>query len=134
MRRILYLFKDLEVNNPTLYREMLRQCYDHTSFAAGLGRIRQIPQRYQAQATQFGQLLDSGYNLYEIHDLQQTSDRDEVDFRHFAINTTPEKLLLSLAIHNLVFGLSATADIPRCVRSFSEEWLRQQEGFTFYSG
>lgn len=131
MRRILYLFKDLELNQPILYREMLRHCYDNTRFAAGLGRIRQVPQRYQAQTTQFGHLLDSGYNLYEIHDLQQTSDRDEVAFRHFAINTTPEKLLLSLATHNLVFGLSATADIPRCVRSFSEEWLRQQEGFNF---
>lgn len=131
MRRILYLFKDLELNRPVLYREMLRHCYDNTRFAAGLSHIRQVPQRYQAQATQFGHLLDSGYNLYEIQDLQQTSDRDEVAFRHFAINTTPEKLLLSLATHNLVFGLSATADIPRCIRSFSEEWLRQQEGFAF---
>lgn len=129
MRHILLLFKDLELSDPTVYREMLRHCFDHTIFARSLGRIRQAPQRHQAQSTQFGQLLDSGYNLYEIHDLQQTSDRDEVDFRHFAINTTPEKLLLQLATHNLVFGLSATADIPRCVRSFSEEWLREQEGF-----
>ncbi len=131
MRRILYLFKDLELRKPILYREMLNQCYAHTIFATGMGLIRQVPPRYPTQSTQFGRLLDNGYNLYEIHDLQQTSDRDEVSFRHFAINTTPEKLLLSLATHNLVFGLSATADIPRCVRSFSEEWLRQQEGFTF---
>jgi hypothetical protein len=129
MRRILILFKDLEISDPIVYREMLRHCFDYTIFARSLGRIRQVPQRHQAQSTQFGQLLDSGYNLYEIHDLQQTSDRDEVDFRHFAINTTPEKLLLQLTTHNLVFGLSATADIPRCVRSFSEEWLREQEGF-----
>lgn len=92
MRRILLLFKDLEISDPTVYREMLRHCFDHTIFARSLGRIRQAPQHHQAQSTRFGQLLDSGYNLYEIHDLQQTSDRDEVDFRHFAINTTPDSL------------------------------------------
>src|SRR5262249_19165963 len=60
------------------------------------------------------------------------SDKDEVGFRHYAIYTTPEKILATLATHNLVFGLSATADIPRCVRSFSDEWLRKQEGVVYH--
>lgn len=130
--QILFLFKELEAENPIIHREMLRHCYETTTFKDQLGRIRQLPHGKQKQATRFDNLLDSGFGLYEIQDLQQETDKEEVEFRHYAIYTTPEKILLSLVRHNLVFGLSATADIPRIVRSFSEDWLRRQAGFTFF--
>lgn len=130
--QILFLFKELEAENPIIYREMLRHCFETTMFKDQLGRIRQLPHGKRKQATRFDNLLDSGFGLYEIQDLQQETDKDEVEFRHYSIYTTPEKILLSLVRHNLVFGLSATADIPRCVRSFSEDWLRKQTGFKFY--
>jgi hypothetical protein len=129
---ILFLFKDVEVENPIVYREMLRHCFDGTVFINQIKRIRHLPRRSHSQSTQFDHLLDSGFSLYEIQDLQQETDKDEVVFRHYAIHTTPEKILLNLACHNLVFGLSATADLPRCVRNFSDEWLYKQDKLIFH--
>ncbi|MCL4299577.1 MAG: hypothetical protein KJ077_27825 [Anaerolineae bacterium] len=129
--QILFLFKELEAN-PILYTEILRHCFENTTFKVQIGRIRQLPNRKRKQATRFDNLLDSGYGLYEILDLQQETDKDEVEFRHYALYTTPERVLLSVASNNLIFGLSATADIPRLVRSFSEEWLQRQEGFILH--
>jgi len=123
--RILYLFRDLDPH-AIIRAEMMRHCFETTIFRADIERIHQLPPKTQQQPTQFQKLLDSGYGLYEIQDLQQESDRDEVKLRHYSIHTTPERILRSLATHNLVFGLSATADLPRCVRNFSADWLHSQ--------
>lgn len=123
--RILYLFRELDPH-AIIRTEMMRHCFETTVFRTDIDRIHQLPSREQQQPTQFQKLLDSGYGLYEIQDLQQESDRDEVKLRHYSIHTTPERILRSLATHNLVFGLSATADLPRCVRNFSADWLHNQ--------
>ena len=130
--RIIYLFKQLEANNPEVYREILNHCFKATIFKRLIPQISQLPQNRQAKLTRFDNLLNTGFGLYEIQDLQQTTDTSEVSFRHYSIYTTPEKILHTLAAHNLVFGLSATADIPRCVRNFDIDWLRRQGDVTFF--
>ena len=125
---ILMLFKDLEKKNEDiLYREILRHCYQDTVFPEQMALISQFARSSQGwQDTELDELLDTGYSLYDIIDLQQRTDREEVDVRHYGIYLTPEMILRSLAQHNLVFALSATADIERHLHHFNLRWLRQQ--------
>ncbi|MBM7845935.1 hypothetical protein [Herpetosiphon giganteus] len=129
---ILRVLKDLESADPALYRELVQQCFDTTVFKRQLEQIRQPPHLPLVQRTRFNTLLDRGYGVYEVHRLKHTSDPDVVDLAYYGIYTTPEKLLLNLATHNLVFGLSATADIPRYLRGFNDTWLQQQEGLHYH--
>lgn len=124
--KILYLFKEIEVVDSTMFEEMLEHCFPQSHLAEQVRSIPQLPSTYRDQVTRFDNLLDSGFGLYEIEDLQQVTDKEEVKFRHYAIHTTPEKVLLGLAQKNLVFGLSATADLPRFIKHFNEHWLRKQ--------
>jgi hypothetical protein len=124
--KILYLFKEIEAVDATIFEEMLDHCFPQSYLADQVRRIAQLPGIYRDHVTRFDNLLDSGFGLYEIEDLQQVTDKDEVKFRHYAIHTTPEKLLLTLSQKNLVFGLSATADLPRFIKHFNEHWLRKQ--------
>jgi hypothetical protein len=130
--RIVYLFKQLESESPVVYEEMRRHCFERTDFFWLVPLITQLPRPPRRQYTRFDNLLDSGYGLYEIHDLQQETDAQEVTFRHYSIYTTPEKILHNLTANNLVFGLSATADIPRHVRNFSIDWLKKQTDVVYY--
>ncbi len=124
--KILYLFKEIEAVDSTIFEEMLDHCFPQSYLADQVRRIAQLPGFYRDQVTRFDNLLESGYGLYEIEDLQQVTDKEEVKFRHYAIHTTPEKILFALAQKNLVFGLSATADLPRFLKHFNEHWLRKQ--------
>lgn len=124
--KILYLFKEIEAVDSTIFEEMLDHCFPQSYLADQVRRIAQLPGAYRDQVTRFDNLLESGFGLYEIEDLQQVTDKEEVKFRHYAIYTTPEKVLLALAQKNLVFGLSATADLPRFIKHFNEHWLRKQ--------
>lgn len=128
--KILYLFKEIEVVDSTIFEEMLGHCFPQSYLADQVRRIAQLPGIYRDQVTRFDNLLESGFGLYEIEDLQQVTDKEEVKFRHYAIHTTPEKVLLALAQKNLVFGLSATADLPRFIKHFNEHWLRKQLNLT----
>jgi hypothetical protein len=129
--QIMFLFKELETQAPTVYQELLRQCYQDTDYYRLVERITQLPRYQNPQQTRFDHLLEEGYGLYEITELNQTTDPDEVEFNYLTISTTPERILVGLAKNNLVFGLSATADIPRLVRNFNEDWLRKQEGLNY---
>ena len=131
--RILFLFKQLELENPIIFREMLRHCFEATIFKKDIQRVSQLPQVRQNLRTRFDNLLNAGFGLYEIRDLQQETDVLEVTFRHFSVYTTPEKILHSLSANNLVFGLSATADIPRHVRNFNIDWLNRQPDINPFS-
>lgn len=128
---ILFLFKELESTFPTIYQEILRQCYQDTDYYRLIGRITQLPRQHHEQQTRFDNLIEEGFGLYEIRELGQETDPDEVEFRFLSIYTTPERILSGLARHNLVFGLSATADIPRLVRNFNLDWLRKQKGVNY---
>lgn len=125
--RILMLFKELEEEEEIIYREVLRHCFEGTNFLQQVPQITHFSQIDQLrQQTQLGTLLETGYDIYDIKELQQLTDPEEVDIQYYSVNVTPEKILCSLAQHNLVFGLSATADIPRLVHHFHLDWLKQQ--------
>ncbi|GCE20914.1 hypothetical protein [Dictyobacter kobayashii] len=126
---ILLLFKELERgDDEVIYHELVRHCFQDTIFPEELALISQFsyPRRRMSEQSSLDALLESGYSLYDIHDLQQKTDEEEVEVRHYGMLTTPETLLENLALHNLVFGLSATADIQRHVHHFNINWLRQK--------
>jgi len=124
--RILALFKDLERADEVRYWELLRQCFRNTVFLEQVGDIAQFPRRPEPQRTARGGLLESGYQLFDIDDLQQRTDQEEVRVRFYQLSQTPENLLRILAQRFLVFGLSATADITRSVHHFDLAWLEEQ--------
>lgn len=124
--RILALFKGLERDDEVLYWEVLRQCFRNTDFFDQVSMVAQFPHRPQPQTGPRGTLLDGGYSLFDIDDLQQRTDSEEVAVRFYQMLQTPENLLRKLADRRLVFGLSATADLPRCVHHFDLTWLGGQ--------
>jgi len=129
--QILFLFKDLERgDDEIIYRELLRHCFQDTIYPEELALISQFSRpQIQGHPTKLNALLETGYSLYDIHDLQQRTDREEVEVRHYGMSLTPEMILGGLACHNLVFGLSATADIRRHVHHFNLDWLEQQVNY-----
>lgn len=109
------------------YREIVRQCYRDTIYIGELEKITQYAHHHsQEDGTDLGALIERGYSYYDIYHLQQITDNKEVEVEHYGIHTTPEAVLRSIAQNNLVFGLSATADIPRYIHHFHLKWLRQQ--------
>ncbi len=124
--RIIALFKEIERDEEVRYWEIMRQCFDNTDFFDQVATIPQLPRQQQAQTTQRGSLLSGGYNLFDISDLQQRTDNEEVEVYYYQMLQTPENLLHSLAEKFLIFGLSATADIPRCVHHFDLDWFEKQ--------
>jgi len=125
-QQILRLFKDIEKEDAVIHREMMRQCFRGTDFPQEMARLSSYARIDDAAFTTRESLLEGGYSLYDIKDLQQITDREEVEVHHYGMSLTPEAVLYTLAQHNLVFGLSATADIPRQVHNFDLDWLRQK--------
>ncbi len=123
---IFQLFKAIEKEDPIIYRELMRTCFYGTVYPEQIRLISHSSRVEQPLYTERGTLLENGYSLYEIKHLQQVSDVDEVEVRHYGMHLTPEKILHALARSNFVFGLSATADIPRHVHNFDINWLKQQ--------
>lgn len=124
--RILTLFKELQRDRETYYWEMLRHCFRNTDFAEQVGVIAQFPHQTHDVGGPRGELLDSGYSLFDIDELQQLTDSEEVAVTYYQMLQTPENLLRALARKHLVFGLSATADLRRCVHHFDLDWLEDQ--------
>lgn len=126
-KTIIRLFKDLELDHPDIYSEIARHCFDNTSHELAIQQVKQVGRRTTIQRTNYGEILANGFGLYEIEkDVSPYTDPSEIAFNYYSINTTPEKILLQLCKNNLVFGLSATADINRVLRNFDLEWLKKQ--------
>nr|BBH91724.1 hypothetical protein KTC_64750 [Thermosporothrix sp. COM3] len=125
---IIRFFRDLRNSNDELvYQEIMRHCFQDTIYPDELERITQyIVPHQQEDGTDLGALLERGYSLYDIYDPQQITDEEEVEVHHYGMHVTPEVILRSLVQDNLVFGLSATADIPRFVHHFHLGWMHQQ--------
>lgn len=130
--QILKLFKDLEVSNRTVYDELRRQCFEHTVFYDEVQRVHQLPRPRTGQVTGFDSLLEAGYGFYELKKLQQETDPSVVEWAYFSLYSTPDAILATLAEHNLVFGLSATAKLPRYLGGFNLDWLGMQEGVVLH--
>lgn len=124
--RIIGLFKELERDDEVRYWEMMRQCFRNTDFFDQVATIPLLPSRQETQTTPLGDLLSGGFNLFDISDLQQRTDNEEVEVRFYQMLQTPENLLRSLAQNYLIFGLSATAELRRCVHHFDLNWFENQ--------
>lgn len=124
--RIIALFKELERDDEIRYWEMMRQCFRNTDFFDQIITIPRLPRKSQTQTTPRGSLLNSGYDLFDISDLQQRTDNEEVEVQFYQMLQTPENLLHALSEKYLIFGLSATADLPRSVHHFDLDWLEKQ--------
>lgn len=128
-RRILTLLKEYKFAYPAVYEELRWQCYwqprsQYFNLVEGIG---QFPRRRLASHNGFDSLLSSGYHVYEVQNLHQYTDPEAVEVRALALYSTPERILYDLVTQNLVFGLSATADIERCLHNFDLQWLRAQQ-------
>jgi hypothetical protein len=125
---IIQFFRELRFSNDELvYQEIMRHCFQDTIYPEEMERITQyIVPHQQEDGTDLGALLEQGFSVYDIHDPQQITDAEEVEVHHYGMHVTPEVILRSLALNNLVFGLSATADIPRFVHHFHLDWMHQQ--------
>lgn len=124
--RIIALFKELERDDEIRYWEMMRQCFRNTDFFDQVIAIPRLLRQQRLQMTPHGSLLSGGYDLFDISDLQQRTDNEEVEVQFYQMLQTPENLLHSLAEKYLIFGLSATADLPRSVHHFDLDWLEKQ--------
>src|ERR1019366_2440422 len=124
--RIIAFFKELQRDDETRYWEILRQCFRNTDFFDQIITMPRLSHNQQTQMTPRGGLLNGGYNVFDISDLGQRTDDEEVEVHFYQMLQTPENLLHTLAQKFLIFGLSATADLPRCVHHFDLNWLEQQ--------
>ncbi len=126
--QILTLLKELEAEDPETHQGLIADCYRNTIFPPQIQQVSQFPRRRPPQTSRLGALLDAGYSMYDIHYIAKATDPEEVELRNYAIYTTPEKFISTLAEKNLVFALSATADIHRCVNHFDLRWLGAKDG------
>lgn len=130
--QIIRLFKKLENEEPDLYNNMIRYCYGKSDYRNDIKRIRQYPHHRRKTNTIYDKIQYNGFGLYEIQDFSETNDPEEVSLKYYMLFTTPEKIMLHLTKHNLVFGLSATSNINRLVKNFDTNWLASQIGKDYY--
>ena len=123
---IIALFKELESENEGIYWELMRQCFRNTDFFDQVISIPRLPRQQHSRSTQRSSLLHGGYNLFDINDLQQRTDNEEVEVFFYQMLQTPENLLRTLASKHLIFALSATADLRRCIHHFDLDWLENE--------
>jgi hypothetical protein len=130
---IIRFFKKLETEQPAIYEALIKQCFRSAPhFKMILEQSHQIPFERKAVETNDSNLYYNGFGLYEIYQYNYPTDIEEVALKYYALFSTPESILLRLAKYNLVFGLSATAEITRYVKNFDLCWLRQELGNKYY--
>ncbi|MCS6821669.1 MAG: hypothetical protein NZ551_07355 [Microscillaceae bacterium] len=130
---IIRLFKDLEFEHPKIYQDLVEHCFRTSDkLKRILKQIRQQPFSRMAVGTNESKMYYDGFGLYEVCDLGYDTDREEVELKYYSLFTTPESILLHLAENNLVFGLSATAEINRYVKNFDLDWLKNELGELYY--
>jgi hypothetical protein len=126
---IIRLFKDLEFEHPKIYEDLVAHCFGTSDkFKRILKQIRQHPFSRIAVGTNESKLYYNGFGLYEVCDLGYATDSEEVELKYYSLFTTPESILLNLTKNNLVFGLSATAEISRYIKNFDLDWLKNELG------
>ncbi len=132
--KIIKLFNDLEDENILLYRELLRHCFETSdAFKRLIKSMYVFPKVGKDVTTNYEYLHYNGFSLYEIKEFTNAqADTEEVKFKYYSIHETPEKIILNLAKNNLVFGLSATGEIPRLVKNFDINWFAKQLGNNFH--
>lgn len=130
---IIQIFKKYEFEHPKIYQDLAEHCFGTSDkFKRILKQIRQHPHSRIAVGTNESKMYYNGFGLYEICDLGYSTDSEEVELKYYSLFSTPESILLYLTQNNLVFGLSATAEINRYVKNFDLDWLQNELGELYY--
>lgn len=130
---IVRMFKKYEFEHPKIYEDLIEHCFGTSDkFKQVLKQIHQHPFDRIAVGTNESKMYYNGFGLYEIHNLGYATDSEEVELKYYSLFSTPESILLHLTQNNLVFGLSATAEINRYVKNFDLDWLQNELGNLYY--
>ena len=70
-----------------------------------------------------------GYRLIKLLKRTNTFDPYSAELSQVELFTTPESLIAKLADSNLIFALSATTDLPRTLRCFNLDWLKNNASY-----
>ena len=71
-----------------------------------------------------------GLEIFELED--SDAHYDSTDFRFVSVRDTPEKILAYLAERAVVFGISATAEVPSVVGNYDLNYLREKLGDAYH--
>ena len=130
---IIRIFKELEFSEPEVYKALVEHCFGTSDmYKRIMTQIRQHPNRRRAVGTNDSKLYYNGFGLYEIYNFGYPTDNEEIELKYYSVFTTPESILLHLTKNNLVFGLSATAEINRYVKNFDLNWLKNELGELYF--
>jgi len=140
MKQIMTFFNILLHNqeSPYNYKDWVESVFNvHNDNVDGkysdiIGIYAQIPplQDYHWKKTLANQAITDnlyfkGMIMYSLERKNYAQIPDYVHVTQSNLLITPELLWLRLCLRNLVFGLSATGDLPRVVNSFDVFWLEQ---------
>lgn len=70
-----------------------------------------------------------GFRLVKLEKRTNNFDPDSAELDQIELFTSPEAVVAKLSDTNLVFALSATADIPRTLKCFNLEWLKENANY-----
>lgn len=130
---IIRFFKELEFEYPKIYEDLTEHCFGNSDkFKRILKQVRQHPFSRIAVGTNESKMYYNGFGMYEVYDMGYATDSEEVELKYYSLFTTPESILLNLTQNNLVFGLSATAEVNRYVKNFDLDWLQNELGKSYY--
>lgn len=130
-KQIVRFFGDLQNHSPAIHQEIVEQVYGKTDYVKILREIK-FSRSFEKEAsfrknTNWEKIYDEGFGIFQIRNLQHaTENLQSVNLSYFGIQDTPEGVLVELIRNNLVFGLSATADLDRVVNTFDMEWIRNK--------
>jgi len=127
-KQIVRFYKDVEIYHPDLYKNSLLEPVYKTFEKAKdfIRRSRKIKTRTRGLRTNKEHHYYQGVQFTELKDLADPESPASVDIILYDIAETPELILLNLASKNLVFGLSATANIKRVLNNFSLDFIRDE--------
>lgn len=77
-------------------------------------------------------IYDAGFQLVKLKKTDGI-DKHYTELSQLELVCSPERIIADLCNKNLVFGLSATADMSRVVKSFDFEWLKANTPFIEWS-
>ncbi|MEM8940319.1 MAG: hypothetical protein AAGC64_13345 [Bacteroidota bacterium] len=122
-------------HNPNLVSEIIQKIWNQKNDNQGGVYEKYIKENMLYHRTKQRDYQDStsyqdksayeiGYRLIKLLKRTNTFDPNSAELSQVELFTTPESLVAKLSDTNLVFALSATTDLPRTLRCFNLEWLK----------
>lgn len=96
-------------------------------------KLKNIPKKELNTSIDDFSFYNRGYKFFEL--LDSDSHNEETKIQFVQINNTPEKILLFMAKHTKVIGLSATCRINSVLSNYSIDYLKEElkDNFMFLS-